>query len=417
MKKILKYFLISITTIIVLIFIQNLILRIPNKLIENNIKESTTYLLEKEDRPSLISTNKFMNEITKLDNFTDSITLNLIWNNTHKTQIEMNYYYDGQSGINSLNSTINNNKKANLEYSRYYQGHIVYVKPLLMLFNLKSIRIINSVIIIILSFYLLYILYKKNKLLPLALILGLSMINIFIVPMTIQFSITFIISLIISIITIKTIDKDDSVFYSLMIISGTTTCFFDFLTTETITLTLPLLLRIYLKNYNKKKIKLKENILFIIKSCFAWGIPYVITFMFKWLLSVNVYGLKEAIKIWDYAKVRIYDIPTNNIFMFIISTLLSAFSFLLPYSIFKSSPVLVIISLLLITWLFIFELSKKNQKLYSLLLIISLIPIIRFIVLYAHTAVHLYFVYRALFPFTITIILIVMSCIIKYFKK
>lgn len=417
MKKILKYIAIYIITITILIITQNLILRIPNNLIEKNIKESSTYLEKSGDKQYLInSDNKYLKEAFKLDNFTDSITLNLIWNNTNKTQIQMNYYYDGQSGVKSLEKTLNENKTPNLEYSRYHQGQITYVKLLLLLFNLKEIRIINCIIITILIVYLLFILYKKSKLLSIALALSLFSINIFVVPLTIQFFTTFLIMLVFSIITIKTLDKDDKTFLLLMMLSGLITNYFDFLTTETLTLTVPLLLRIYLKN-NNKKINFKQILLFIIKSCIVWGLSYIISFVIKWILSTSIYGLTEITKTWEFAKIRIYDIPTNNLILFIISSILNSLSFLMPFSLLKASPVIIIIFILFILWLFIFELNRKKQKMYLLMIIISLIPIIRFIVLYAHTAVHLYFVYRALIPLMITLIMIIIESTISKIVK
>lgn len=419
MKKIIKYSLTFIITLGILLLLHNLVLMIPNNSVEKNIKESVQYLQKTGDRPYLIeNSNKYLNETTKLDNFTDAITLNLIWNNTNKTQIQMNYYYDGSSAINSLDKVIKKNLKTNLEYSRYYQGQIIYVKPLLLFFNLKEIRIINCIIITILIIYMIYILYKRSKLLTTSIIIGLLSINIFVVPLTIQFFVTFFITLILSILVIKTINKDDDLFFQLMIIGGLTTNFFDFLTTETITLTIPLLIRIYLKNKDSKKINLKKELLFIIKTCLAWGISYVLAFMIKWILAIGVYGIAETKKIWEYAKIRIYDIPTKNRFLFILSTLLNILSFLLPFSFFEISSSIVIIFLLFIVWLFVFELKKRKQKLYGLMAIVGIIPIIRFIILYAHTAVHLYFVYRAAFPLVITItIIFIESIILKRIKK
>lgn len=419
MKKLLKYFLTYIITLGTLLLLQNLVLRIPNNLIEKNIKESTKYLLTQEDRPTLIKNkNEYIVESTRIDNYTDSLTLNMIWNNTNKTQIQMNYYYDGNSGINSLNETINNNQKSNTEYSRYYQGQIIFTKLLLIFFNIKEIRIINYIVITMLTIYLTYILFKKSKKLAICLLLGLISINIFLVPTTIQFTNTFFIMLIISIITIKTIKKDDSFFYQLMIVSGILTNFMDFLTTETLTLTIPLLIRIYLKNKSKKKLKVKDELLFILKSYLSWGISYILSFIIKWLMSVCIYGIKEVTNIWNKAKIRIYDIPSNNKITYILGTILKSISLLLPFSLFSISPVISIIMLMFTVWLFIFNLSKKRQKLFALLFIISLVPIIRFAILHAHTAVHIYFTYRGLLP-TITLLLLILyeSLIKKIIKS
>ncbi|HIS19091.1 MAG TPA: hypothetical protein IAC02_10860 [Candidatus Coprovivens excrementavium] len=403
MKKVQKYIISFLIISLSLFILQNLVARIPKKLTEQNIKESIVYYQNIGGHSELFNITKTPLKYSfQVDNYSECIILNMIWNlePTFTSQIKMNYYeeYEGGVSCDSLIKAVEENKEGTTEYSRYWHGSITIIKPLLIFFNVNQIRILLSIIIIILTIYLTVIMFKKSKLLAIFYILGLLSINFFTIFFCLEYYFVFLITTIISIITIKTIDKNDSFFYFLLLISGITTCYFDFLTCETLSLTIPLLIRTILKNKNYDK---KKYLIFFFKSCLIWLLSYAFMFVLKWLLSIIVLGFDQMIEIWSDARLRIYKTDYDNPVPYILSMLINMPSYLLPFALSQKSIIYIFIYTLILIWLYIFCLDKKSQKTSKKLLLICIIPITRYLVLYSHALIHYFFDYRALLPIVI----------------
>ena len=172
MKQILKYIMVFITTLSILIIIQHLAISIPNKYIEKKMIETVEYYNGQENHEFLLNIEnspKYFKKSIIIDNYTDCLTLNMLWNtdtmtiNKWKQQVLMSYYFNGYSIMSeNLKETVVENKLPNTEYSRYWHGSMIYLKPLLLFFNIKQIKIINCILIIILTSYLLILILKRK---------------------------------------------------------------------------------------------------------------------------------------------------------------------------------------------------------------------------------------------------------------
>ena len=422
MKKVIKYISFFLGLIFALFILQALVIHIPNKYIENNIKESIDYYGDRKyylmiDNDKIkYSDNKYLIESLMIDDNIDLLTLNMIWNANNKyysyfkAQVLMKFFLNifmGYSG--SLERCVTDDTVVpNFEYSRYWHGSIIYIKPLLTIFNVKEIKLINIIIITLLTLYLLYLIFKKSKGLLIAFIGGLIAINFAIIPLCFEYFFIFIVMLISSIVTMKIYNKKKEYFTYLLIASGLCSCFFDFLTCETLALTIPLLLYVYLNN-KEKKIGTKENILFIIKSTLIWLVSYAMTYVIKWILSIIVLGFNQVFNIGNMASIRIYDLGYDyNLFEILGNIFKNIFCNLFPFNILNKSNLIAFISVgVVITLIYILLLNKEKRKLINSLLLISMIGIGRMLVLFAHTYQHSFFDYRALLPLVIVIILIV----------
>ena len=76
----------------------------------------------------------------------------------------------------------------------------------------------------------------------------------------------------------------------LMVVSGVVTCFVDLLTTETLTVTIPLLFLMILLYEQGKLRGIKEEICYLTGCGISWCLSYVGMFLFKWLLAAMVLG-------------------------------------------------------------------------------------------------------------------------------
>lgn len=96
------------------------------------------------------------------------------------------------------------------------------------------------------------------------------------VPLSLEYTWTFILMLLVSIIGVLLAYRGKyRLIGSLFFAGGVITNFFDFLTTETLTLTVPLLLILWILKEQGICEDIKESIRLTVKSVPAWGIGYV----------------------------------------------------------------------------------------------------------------------------------------------
>ena len=80
-----------------------------------------------------------------------------------------------------------------------------------------------------------------------------------------------------------------------------------------------------------------------------------------------------------------------------LANLTNVFIYLFPFNYIQNYALTIILIIIAINlYNFIFYEDNKKDKL--MLILISLIPIVRYIVLVSHTKIHIYFVYRAMIP-------------------
>lgn len=392
---------------------------LPNSLIKNNMEETALILRDTDGTyvPLVTEVNEKVSDSVSIDYFADTITFNILWNlNKGKNPFEsmiMMRYASGYTASNGIYESVFKNLEAKSDYSRYWHGQIVYIKPLLMFFNINEIKIINSALIISLTLYLLYLLFKKSKKMFIAFLISSISILFFIVPLCFEFFFCYLIMLIVSIITVKSLNKNDSFFFGLMIISGALTSFMDFLSCETLTLSVPLLLRFYFNNHNKN-VDFKEQFFFIFKTGFSWGVGYGVTFIVKWLLTVLLLGTRQIANILACISIRTGNPAQMNFFGYL-SVIYTLLTRIFPFSLISDSILKFGLICLLFVLLVIFVFTKEKRKYFILLLFIALIPIARFVFLFAHSFIHSFMTYRAFLPTLMIIMIILLEGI--FYKK
>lgn len=70
--------------------------------------------------------------------------------------------YSRHNEVGELNDLVNNEKAESFEYARYWHGYLIFLRPLLILFNINQIRIMLTIILIILACILAYLIYKNK---------------------------------------------------------------------------------------------------------------------------------------------------------------------------------------------------------------------------------------------------------------
>lgn len=397
MKKILEYLLVFIMTLIILFFGLALTAKIPKTKIEENLKKSASYL-EKNSGFKRVQPGR---EYTYLHLYADSVILNIIncidTNKPIESIMWANYYEIIKMDINNdFIEVVQENKEPNQQYIRYWHGSMLILRPLLVFLSLEQIYKVNYISITVLALILLIIIWKRSKKLAISYLLSMIMIAFPIVGMCLEYVWTFYIMLISSIIAINI--KKEKNLYKLCLVTGMITCFLDFLTTEIITLFVPLILILGIKKEKNEIINFKDAVKVFFKSCVLWFIGYAGMWISKWILASLILNINAIDYVKDQALLRMNGLQgLNSAKEMYIGAITNNWHTLYPINIVKKTSELwwmlgafVTFFILMIDWKKI-----KNNKESLIMLIIAVMPYLRYLVLANHSYRHSFFTFRS----------------------
>lgn len=424
-KKILYYVIVFICVLLICLTGITTAALIPQNKIADNSKISAEYYAGiKQFEQPLIENEKN----TIIDNYADAVILNIIYcldsSTPLKSSVCAEFYSNDQGNvITSYKEVTENNNKPNSFYSRYWHGTMIILKPLLMITDIHGIRIVNIILLTLLTGILSFLLIKeKQQLLCISLLLGMFFTSSYIVPFCIEYMSAFAIALICSIACILAFKSKEKYLGTIFLVSGMLVCFFDFLTCETLTFTVPALITLVLYFQNKRMTKFKEGLFFIIKNGVLWICGYAFMFISKWMISF-IYLKEEAFKEAAYNAVhriggnegKYTGLAGNRIFKNFVN--INIFNNTQNYGDLVLRILIIILVLFSIAYLY----KKKEvgqSGLFKVLCIIMIIPYVRYFVLNNHSGVHYYFTYRAQLPAIISGIYMILTCIdFKFIKK
>lgn len=359
---------------------------IPRSVIERNLVKAVEYYEGKSDRYYVVEGLPQTNH----DVVTDCIVFNIISNvgakDVLKSTIDSKYYISSDNYSDDLRSAILDGKEPNISYSRYWHGYTLVYRFLLLFMSVRGIKVFMVGVSVLLFIWFSY-LCVKNKLVE----LSIALLGSFVVCMT-NYSFNtlghvfpLVIALLGCILVVSGKCKDHVCLFLLL---GITVAFFDFLSIETLTLTMPLMCLIVKNRKNKTKMGVKEFVGFNIH----WLIGYSFAFLYKWILCVIVLGkeylklaISEGVTEFKYAAS-----PTSGISLNI--------DMLFPFVKSSNKALLVYFCGLVLVSLICFLFHKKRCNEYgtiSFLVMVFLIPYVRFFVLNNHVVYHYFFTYRA----------------------
>ena len=384
-------FLISIFTLLLIT-----VFAIPTSAIKNNIVESAKQIQKEELWFQPLGFYLF-----QIDNMTDCLMMNINASanrdNPIRSSMIVNYsqpYEYGDTGTylkmdeTTLDIAENGANESNIfsDYARYWHGYQVVLRPLLYIFNYNQIRILNYITFFILLSITLLLLYKRlNIIFALTFAATLVLSNIMIVPLAIQFSTCFYIAFIGMILILyrkKTIDSKQSaiLFFSI----GAFTSYMDFLTTPILTLGFPLVVLVAI---DKEKERLKT----LFTQSFIWLLGYASIWSSKWLIGWILTGENIIDTALACAQQRVGNTIVfggvemyMNQFFDIILTKISNMIY----------PICIAIGIMIALLIFYFYKNRDKVKNFNWLVIISLMPIVWFIVMKNHSLQHIFFTWR-----------------------
>ena len=402
---------------------------IPQKAIQTHMEESAEILAE---RPT---TWQILPEInsSKVHPYADMLTLNIAYhfgddiasyrfdgaldqfryaNNEKLKSVMWAKYYgapkDTDASIKLFKQSVDDRLHANKEYLRYWHGSAGIVRFLHIFLNIHQIYIFHSLILAVLLAFLVTVLIKNRFLKEAAaLIISLAMVSIWFVPICLEYYWCFLVMTVVSIIAVKTATK--GLWHRttlLFFLTGIIAAYLDFLTTETVTLAVPLLLMVSIGKRSQvygisSNMQRGVSWKLIFKSCFSWLKGFCSMWILKWILASLI--LQENVMPYVAAHIeeRIGGDPNGKSQLaFAVGAVGRNLRCLLPFDYGRFGyfilGMIIGASIALIVARGIKFNRCADRKTLHWYLAIGCIPIVRYLVLHNHAWYHRSFTYRAL---------------------
>ena len=346
---------------------------------------------------------------SRLDGFTDNIMLQTaVYDGSDGALREamlnrrMSYPKSQLSPGDALINYVYGDREGEAEsYGRYWHGYLLFLKPLLLFFNLSDIRMFLMLAQWGLAAAAVLCAYQKGGIrLVLPLGAAIACLNPVSTAMSMQYSSIYLLMLVFSIWELHFDSFSRKRGWVLYLILGVCTAFFDFLTYPPAALGICLGLEILVSNISSK-----EKLGAAIASGLSWGFGYGGMWSGKWLIGSLLTGqniLSDALETAQYrtgTAVSAAEGAAGTGFLQVLSKNLSVY---------LTPGYLVLFGLLLVLLLGLL-LSKKyrfapdRSSLVSLALI-ALVPFGWYLVLKNHSSVHYWMTYRDL---TVTVFAVV----------
>jgi len=382
---------------------------IPKEVFRENLLESAYYLEENEDEFYYFKEN---DQRTIVDNYADTIVYNIMYSVDPKHRIESliisPFYSDNANPeyqmISILRERIEEEKEIDTVYDRYWHGIQMVLRPLFVFFDIVQIRVLLVGILMLLLALLVWKLWKRNqKALAVAMIVSAVLIAYPMVGMCIEYVSTFLIMLLVSLTCLKYY-KEKKVVLNLLLVSGMCCGFFDFLSTETVAIIIPLAIVLCLRQSEDEMDSIFKELGFVAISGMIWGIGYLGVFVSKWIFSGIV--LKEnrftmALSMMAYRQGAEVAVNNGNGLSQSMEALARNIRLLLGFSHNMEDGTVLIITVVILgivaCFVYLYRKTGKDCILPAILVFLACVPVARILILNSHSYQHRYFTYRALF--------------------
>lgn len=401
MKKIiLKTLIILFSSIVIGFLLLVLVYLLPVKSMKENVKESIPIFQQQGVYYNVIT----QNYATQLDNFTDSLMLqHAIYNGDegvlNKTinvyrYVPEEYVPPFKSLINTID--VEEELLSKVGYDRYWHGYLIFLKPLLMVFNYSKIKLINVLLQTILISYIIYSFVRKKQIKSLiAYILSLVCIYPMVISLSLQFSTMFYIfnfGVLFVLNKNNWLNRNNNYLYFFLTL-GIVTSYIDFLTYPLLSLGIPLSLYL-LFNYQKSFFK---NLKIIMLSGIFWSLGYIGMLVSKWCVGSVLLGKNLIGSALNQVLFR----TSSSSFVSRFNTIKVNFAYF--KFLFDMCLILLIIYIIIKLLKREIRFETKNIIKYFPILLLGIMPLVWYIVTSNHALTHAWFTYRNLFIFSFSL--------------
>ena len=388
---------------------------IPQRAIEDNCREAADYFSSHEAFPLLIDGV----EGSRMDNYADTALLDVIFcadsAQPLRSLILAPYYRNEGQDIRADFQSAVSGAAPNNEYARYWHGSQLLLRPLLMVTSIEGCRRVLFFLFLALNAALAVVLVRKKAYFPLVgYFAALVCIHFYTAAFTLEYIMVLLTMSAASLAVVTLKDNLTTVF----LLSGTVTCFLDFLTAETLSFTIPALLALML--LQKERQPLMTHLLRLVKWGAAWLGSYAAMFAIKWLAVLAMAGEETFRNIFSFAALRIdgqtllSDGTVGTVTP--LTALARNLAALIPFVNENASVTAVILTaaavvLLIFAALYLFHGDNLDMGYLLSLLLVGLLPYVRYLLIFSHAHVHYFFTFRAQMALLLAIFAICVHCL------
>ena len=369
---------------------------VPRSAIQGHMLETAEFLCE---RPAVFELVPGVKEST-VDRYADSLLMSIVyfWDEEDPlgSVMRSSFYGDWTVRQNELLlESVANGRSPNQEYIRYWHGSGVILRPLHLICGLREIYILCAVVLCALVVWLMMVLHgSRMDVEAVGVCVTLAAVNLWFVPFCLEFVWVFLIAVAASAIAVPLAIKGKrELLAMLFMVVGMITAYLDFLTAETLTLTIPLLLVVRACDKESSCGRLWS---FAVCCGVLWLLGYAGAWASKWALASVVLG-KDAM---PYVSGHIAERLDRNVGLDTAQYLWQTIE--RNVSLQYGSTVAVVLALTLLC-VIAFMIAKGklvrsksvNWSRVMLFFAIGLVPYVRYLALHAHAWQHAGFTYRA----------------------
>lgn len=374
---------------------------IPNESIRDNMLKSAESYIDPD--PFSFENGKKYNAVS--DNYADVILQNILWNiksdDPFVSSLDTKYFDGDEFGVNWGYYATINGYQPNTDYTRYWHGSVVFIRPLMLVTDVKGVKLVGFSAAVLLALTVCGLLvWKRQYFAAGAFALSLIRVQFWNIRYSLEYLPMMNIALIACICFVCLEKKGDSVLTVLSVIFGAMTAFFDFLTAETLSILLPLLIIFIIREQENRLGQLRESLLLSVKCGGCWAAAYAGTFLVKWTAATAVTGENKFAAALTSAEKRFIGTAEElPFFKQLIFAPLANLSTMFGGEV-RVDGEKIIVGMLLTALVFggiyfIFRRHRVNKQITIICLILGLLPYLRYMVLNNHSYLHEFFTYRA----------------------
>ena len=370
--------------------------QVPRSQIREHMEQSAELLCQREVFFRLSEAVKS----STIDRYADSILLSIAWHLDEedglKSVLRTAYSTNLDRNENeNLLETLRRDLPANQQYIRYWHGSAAIVRVFHRFGNLRAMYRFHAVLLTVLLLCLLGILLRHRLFMEAAgLVLSLVMVGVWYVPLSLEYTWTFLLMAVVSIVGVElTLREKDSRLGALFLVSGMLTSFLDFLTTETLTLLVPLLLVLRIQSGRQGKGVDRRRAL---TACILWATGYVGMWLSKWLLASVVLGENVMPYVWEHIGERVGGALNQSLPAMLAGAVTRNLGCLFPlgYGIIGGwAAALLTLAALYVAY--VYHRKPEQPQNLPVYLALGALPYLRYLVLRNHSWLHCFFTYRA----------------------
>lgn len=437
---------------------------IPQNALQKNMERSSDYY---NNHQLFDHVTDYM-FLSRQDNYADCILTNIIYhidkNNLVESVLSASYYNPEDENVQtSFAYAVGNKVEPDVDYSRYWHGSMVLLRPLFVIFDIAGVRMVLGILILLMTVWFEILLFKNRySIFGVCYGVGLMLVSVWMCAFCVEYAMPFVVMSmelpVLFVLLTRAYEKKDAqndkvkrdenkldnqkadehkldnrkpevILWAVLACAGIVTAFVDFLTTETVTFTMAYILYLIVKNRHNQMKPIKEELICLIKSGIVWFASYGLMIALKWVLALAVLGKDAFFNALSQAALRISgDATLGNVpgaevvsnYERISGALWRNMGCIYPFkstmSYGTSMIFILLVGLIVFSLWYLFR-EKTKSCINKVLAIVSLLPVMRFLVLNNHSYIHFFFTYRALLVSVVVIMYILTNCVSGFVRK